>query len=252
MVPPTIFKRLIDLRPFLAFGLNQAAACVKVAERQVHDGRMSLKAVAPSLTLVVVVLALVGGCSNRGTRRSAEPSPTTATTTRLSGRTEVAVYAPWESGDRLVGVMVSGQQAGTCFTASIAASGRADAWRCSVGNEIRDPCFADASGDQVACPDLPNLIRALVIRPSQPLDPAAANPANPDATPWMLQLTTGSNCGFLTGASEVVAGQRLNYSCADGSSLYGMPDRSSGQWTILRATTASSEQVPAAITKAWG
>jgi hypothetical protein len=86
---------------------------------------------------------------------------------------------------------------------------------------------------------------------SQPLDPSTANPSNPAAPPWMLQLTNGTNCGFLTGATNVVAGQRLNYSCGDGSSLYGQPDRSAGQWTILRATNDSAEQTPMAITKAW-
>jgi hypothetical protein len=206
---------------------------------------------APSLTLVVVALALVGGCSSRGSGRSAEPAPTSATT-RPVGRTEVADYAPWGSGDKLVGVSTSGQEAGSCFTASIAAAGRADAWRCSVGNEIRDPCFADPSGSQVACPDLPNLQSALIIRPSQPLDLSTANPTDLAAPPWMLQLTIGTTCGFLTGATDVVAGQRLNYSCADGSSLYGTPDRSTGQWTILRATNASAQQTPMAITRAWG
>src|SRR5579871_3574392 len=50
---------------------------------------------------------------------------------------------------------------GSCWTNSIAASYRTDAWRCTIGNSIQDPCFAIASSTNLLC---------------------GVNPANPTAT----------------------------------------------------------------------
>jgi hypothetical protein len=213
---------------------------------------MSLKVVAWSLTFIALAVAMASACSSNATK-PADAGSTVSTSPKTSTDliTQVAVYAPWGSSGELTGVTVSKQQSGSCFTASIAASGRTDAWRCGVGDEIRDPCFIDPGGSQVACPDLPVLSTVELIHLNTPVDSSLANHENVAAAPWMLQIRGGINCAFVTGATGVVAGQRLNYSCADGSSLYGTPDRSMPQWTILRGTNASAEQTPVAIAKSW-
>jgi hypothetical protein len=213
---------------------------------------MGLKVVASSLTFIALAVAMGSACSSNAPK-PADAGSTVPVSPRTSTGliTQVAVYAPWGSSGQLTGVTVSKQPSGSCFTASIAASGRTDAWRCSVGDEIRDPCFIDPAGSQVACPDLPVLSTVELIHLNTPIDPSLANHENTAAPPWMLQTRGGINCSFVTGATSVVAGQRLNYSCADGSSLYGTPDRSSPQWTILRGTSSSAEQTPVAIVKAW-
>jgi hypothetical protein len=201
------------------------------------------------VVLVAVLVATAAACSSSG-----KPTVGTATTGPIptsSAQTEIAVYAPWGSGGKLTGVTATKTQEGNCFAGSIAASGRADAWRCSVGDEIMDPCFADPGGHQVACPAFPDLTSVATIHLGRSLDPGLANHDNPAAAPWMLQIAGPVSCAFLTGATNVVAGHRLNYACSDGSSLFGTPDRTSAQWTILRGTSASPEQTPVPIAKAW-
>ena len=48
---------------------------------------------------------------------------------------------------------------------------------------------------------------------------------------WGLRLTSGDTCVFVTGATDVVAGERLNYACAKDGWIIGAPDRSTVTWT---------------------
>ena len=65
---------------------------------------------------------------------------TPATTTPAAAATAVHIYALYSAEGKLtVPVMKTGS--GSCFTGSII-SQRSDAWRCSEGNKLLDPCFA--------------------------------------------------------------------------------------------------------------
>lgn len=82
---------------------------------------------------------------------------------------------------------------GSCFTGSIAVA-RADAYRCMVGNDIFDPCFADGAR-AVACPTDLAADRGMRITIS-------TLPANPISTPssvWAMTLQNGAMCSIITG-----------------------------------------------------
>jgi hypothetical protein len=123
-----------------------------------------------------------------------------------------------------------------------------------TGNQIIDPCFSDPGnpqGNEVACPTLRDLTSDTVIRLRQALDPSYANKDNPGADPWALSIEGGAVCDFITGATDTVAGRRLNYGCSDKTALYGDPDRSSPLWKILQGTQGSAELAPVAVVHAW-
>jgi hypothetical protein len=111
---------------------------------------------------------------------------------------------------------------GYCWVPSLA-SNRPDAWRCMVGNGIYDPCFsAPNQAGQVVCvprPSDPSM--DLTIDLTRPLP--APNPPTAMPHAWFLTLADGSECGFLTGATGGVRGQRINYGCTDGWDVVGDP-----------------------------
>lgn len=110
---------------------------------------------------------------------SAGPAPTT-----------IITYYPSDS-------TATATASGGCFAGSIA-SERDDAYRCSVGNAIFDPCFLDGS-QSVFCPtDLPPTSGILVTL-TGPL-PATGSAAPGQAPAWAFQLANGATCQVVTGA----------------------------------------------------
>jgi len=158
---------------------------------------------------------------------------------------------PWEKRASVAATAVvhfvppasaSHQTSGSCFASSIAAT-RTDAWRCSAGNVIYDPCFA-VSGDQTAVtcvrdPLDPGSIVRLVLE--KPLPPAETVPIQP--RPWFLQLADGTVCNFFTGATAGINGERINYGCSDGWVIVGdvHPD---GVWTAREVFLAPQSITP--------
>jgi hypothetical protein len=49
--------------------------------------------------------------------------------------------------------------------------------------------------------------------------------------PWGLRLVNGDTCVFAQGATDDVAGERLNYACAKTGWIIGVPDGSTPFWT---------------------
>jgi hypothetical protein len=125
---------------------------------------------------------------------------------------------------------------GYCWTGSLAAV-RDDAWRCFVGNFIFDPCFSSAQDPGVViCPN-PSLSGGIKILLTRGLPRRDADQGLPSLfnDPWNIELTDGRHCTFSSGASNVVAGNRLNYFCtgAVDYGLWGLPDRTVELSTIF-------------------
>jgi hypothetical protein len=122
------------------------------------------------------------------------------------------------------------QATGNCFAPSVAAT-RSDAFRCIAGNAIFDPCFTiPGNTSAVMCvPDPTDPTSFVQLSLTQPLPAPQTTPAQPQ--PWFLKLADNSTCGFLTGATGAVNGQRLNYGCTSTWDLLGMPQRGT-VWTI--------------------
>ncbi len=170
-----------------------------------------------------------------------------------AGGTQVHVYKVSQSAH------MSRIARGSCFSGS-GASRRADAWRCTVGNEIYDPCFFGATtyaplGQYVLCPAPPPAMTAVKIVLTKPLPRAEGNKGKglTRGDPWTIVLTGGKTCVFLTGATAAIGGKRINYGCRRSPSagfLVGDPTR--GQtWTIGFATSLKGPVKRVAIAAVW-
>ena len=103
---------------------------------------------------------------------------------------------------------------GSCWTRSIAAPARHDAFRCTVDNEIHDPCFiVPPNHDRLVCGADPALKKdGFLLKLTKPL-PKNSKPAH-KREPWILKLADGSICETMTGTLPAVNGQPARWSCA--------------------------------------
>lgn len=151
-----------------------------------------------------------------------------------ASKTSVVAFSPWSSNGLRDVFTVTQKAPGSCWTHSLV-SDRSDAWRCFEGNDILDPCFAHAPPTRtVACAQSPFSHRIVLLSLKKPLSDsqnATTRWLQPKGEPWGLRLSNGDTCVFVTGATDVVAGERLNYACAKDGWIIGAPDRSTAQWT---------------------
>lgn len=139
------------------------------------------------------------------------------------------------------------EQEGHCWVESLA-SGQSDAWRCMVDNSINDPCFTiPGETGAVACGASPvGDPYAFRLKLTQPLPEREASAID---RPWIVELADGVICGYLTGASTGVGGERANYGCTDGWHILG--DIRPGQvWTANQAEIAMTRDGPALLDSA--
>jgi len=173
---------------------------------------------------------------------------------QAGGATALRVYAAFGPGALRPGVEVTGRVAGECFAASLADQSRDDAWRCTSSNRILDPCFEGFQGTQavMACPESPWTSRVTLLTPTKEPARDSANRANiGGGLPWALELTSGVRCVFLTGATALVAGMRINYGCVGSAqAVVGDVNRVLPEWRVFvdrgQGVTVESEGVAVA------
>jgi dipeptidyl-peptidase-4 len=120
----------------------------------------------------------------------------------VSPVTQVITYAP--------GPPTGQPQEGKCFASSLAVW-REDAWRCTAGNDLYDPCFS--FGTAVICgadPTAPTV--SFLLRLTEPL-PAPEVPEDAGGHAWLVELADGKVCEYATGATGGVGDERINYFC---------------------------------------
>ena len=256
------------------------------AEAQLGGGRNGsrrgrLRGV-PAVLVGLVIVALLGGglaaalvassssststetVFRHQTKPAAKSTPTASTPTTSTSATTAHTTPPTPTPAatqveifNVVGpsgglaVHVTNTVSGSCFTGS-SAIGRSDAWRCTVGNNLIDPCFATGAA-QVLCPaDGPWGSGLLVNLPSNDLSNALPDKdQGMEQLPWAIELDNGWKCLALTGATTVIDGQRLGYGCSNGAGLYGKPHRSSSVWTINAAAAHANAISLLPIKQAW-
>lgn len=163
---------------------------------------------------LVAMLALAGAAMGGGGR----PTP-------------VYTYQPFAAGELKPSIKVDGTVKGECFTGS-SASPRSDAWRCTAGKEVYDPCFSGAEG-YVVCPQYFSTRKVTKLELEKPL-PAEGNTGSPTAQkglPWaLLALPYAHQCRVVTGARGTYQGKTIFYTCVQGE-LVGKLNRTSPRWT---------------------
>lgn len=140
---------------------------------------------------------------------------------------------------------------GSCWTSSIAAPFRKDAWRCAVQNAISDPCFEIPGGKELVCGMNPAVARAtstFLLKLTKPLPaPETVQGAVPSNWAWLAKLSDGTICSPFTGTLPVAEGGiSANYGCApktkggEGLLIFGDFNASTSEWTALVGTLAIS------------
>lgn len=79
----------------------------------------------------------------------------------------------------------------------------------------------------------------------------AAEAIDPREIPWALELANGTRCGLLTGATAVLAGQRINYGCEDGGFVLGEVDHALPMWTVTYLAEGASATDLVDVVTAW-
>jgi hypothetical protein len=104
--------------------------------------------------------------------------------------TEVITFIPMQ--------MPTQRQSGSCFGSALGV-GRADAYRCTVGNTIYDPCFIVDNEPTLVCGADPTTNEiGFVLELTEPL-PAPDASTLPVAQPWLIELADGPICGLMQG-----------------------------------------------------
>jgi len=168
--------------------------------------------------------------------------------------TQIKLITPFHEGHLGIGFAVTSQGSGKCFAESAASAGRPDAWRCSTGNAILDPCFQNVMGDPkvLACPADPwsANVRMLTVMESLPAS-ARKDLMLKNTMPWAIELANGQRCTLFTGATAPIAGMRINYGCPGGYIAVGDIDRSQSQWRTFTQGEKSVSLELTGITVAW-
>ena len=167
--------------------------------------------------------------------------------------TQVTIYRAFVEGKVAPGLAIANTLKGDCFAGS-SSDARSDAWRCTVGNSVSDPCFSDrAVASWVLCPldGSPFGTKLLRISLSKALPKNLGNHGVPgQGHPWAVRLSDGKVCTFLTGATFRFHGKRVSYGCDRKTFLAGSPDRSGPTWTITQGTGPKSKPRRALIAEA--
>lgn len=163
---------------------------------------------------------------------------------QATAATRTRVFTPFNPGGELVvGLAVTGEVKGGCSAGSAASPERPDAWRCSAGNAVLDPCFQNLLGDEqvLACAEDPFSANVTLLTLTADLpDATVTDEPKFDGLPWALELANGQQCTLLTGASAPVAGMRVNYGCADGAQVVGETNRQRPRWRVFYQTATRS------------
>ena len=119
-------------------------------------------------------------------------------------RTEILVFEPYAESGLNQDITVSRTLPALCDQASQLDVNRPDAWACTAAGKVFDPCFANPSGSELACLDLPavsssalsatSMMEVVLVNPTAPLDPDKANTLGREATPFLLELVDGQFC----------------------------------------------------------
>lgn len=99
---------------------------------------------------------------------------------------------------------------GSCFASSVSAPYRQDAFRCSDGNQIFDPCFATPDKKSVYCKEDPLKQDSFVIKLTKVL-PKTQVPMVLENWAWFLQLKDGTICSPFTGTRPFYGQNQVGY-----------------------------------------
>ncbi|MEO3756525.1 serine/threonine-protein kinase [Streptomyces sp. B6B3] len=165
------------------------------------------------------------------------PEPSASPTASGPTDTQVVTIAPWTvGGTPATDITITGEATGNCWSPS-SQTVRLDAWSCAIDDgSVLDTCFAPDEGlehDALLCMTSLDHTEMLRLTLTEPLPDLGAHlPEETSIEPLVIVLDDGTTCAFMGGATQTLAGERMNYACDDGGFLYGYPDRTGSIWDI--------------------
>jgi hypothetical protein len=167
--------------------------------------------------------------------------------------TQVLTFQAFDDRGLLPGLVRAASVPGSCTGGSLVVAGRGDAWRCTAGGTMLDPCFSAEGSVELACVPDPFTSGVTALQLAGPLPRGNRNDAA--HPPWFLELADGSRCGPPgpdVAAGAAAAGRRLTYACAGGLAVFGDPDSSSQVWKVQVGPAGGSAGVSTVDVKvAW-
>lgn len=128
------------------------------------------------------------------------------------------------------------------------ASLRSDAYRCSLNDEIIDPCFRNSIADYVDCPSSPEEHRILTVAE---YEITSRTNENIESTPWFIKLEDGSVCRFITGATAAIGGGRVDYGC-DNQHWLSLPVNMDEEVYTIKCYVKNTDRIElCGISEAW-
>ena len=177
------------------------------------------------IVFALASLAVLNGCS--GSTKASGPTSAASAAAQTAApvaTTEVITFVPPPPSDTAID--------GGCFAPSIAVT-RPGVFRCLTGNQIHDPCFQAPASRVVCVADPTKPGGAVTVNAGDSLQQVTPFPAQATSHVWAMETSDGVVCTFFQGATGAVNGERLNYGCADKSSIIGDP-RQGPAWTASR------------------
>jgi hypothetical protein len=208
---------------------------------------------AAAVVAVFVVAAASCGGSTGGSRAARLPAGRAADPPRVAALTEVLTFQAFDDRGLLPNLVRTTSVDGACTGGSLDLPGRADAWRCTSGGSVLDPCFSAEGSSELACVPDPFTTAVTMLQISGRLPRGNRNdPAHP---PWFLELADGRRCGPLPAGSQraaAVAGAAPTYTCTGGAEVFGDPDASRPVWTArVGPGDRASAEVAVDVKTAW-
>ncbi len=182
--------------------------------------RVRLPHVRPPQRWLAAVIALLAAAGAGGA--------VAAALLRTEHTNRLRVFTP--AGKLSPEFQIGARGRGYCWESSLASTAR-NAYRCFQGNLIHDPCFAATPHATTVVCFLDPWHAVTLLRMTRRLPKPGPLLKGPPL-PWAIVTTDGRHCVFMTGATALVANQRANYGCTDGTYLIGSPDTNQPLWTI--------------------
>jgi hypothetical protein len=206
-----------------------------MARKSSHNG-WTIAVVA--FMIVMMILFAAGGVLSSLSNQ--------ATPSQIIQPTQVVSYIP------NIPASGSAAQSGSCWTNSVAAPYRFDAWRCTVGNGIYDPCFAipnPVGTKNLLCganPSNQTASSTFVLQLTKPLPTPGAMPSStPSNWAWAVMLADGTYCTPFTGTRPFAAtGEAAYYGCSSKNPaeeyIFGDLNDANAIWTAEIGTLSKS------------
>ena len=218
------------------------------------DKSMWWKAVAV-MGAGVAVAAIAVAVWARPADRDATADAATRHTAKVAPATRQVVYEPWNLKGHLDPGLIPTVETGQCFSGSIG-DPRVDAWRCSAGNSIFDPCFSrpySVTGPVICPGPAPWRSHVVELRLGARLPERYANKVNSGPGETWLRLANGATCEVLTGETPELGNLRGALACSD-QAYVDRVSTDSPRWQVQEFRYWSQPAIPLrtiAVAQAW-